>query len=214
MIKNPRWHGVSTIHQILKSYDLEYIDEKTFNDCRDKRKLPFDFYIPKFNLIIEHHGIQHKRGWQGMGADDIQRRDDIKKRYCEDKEINFLEIKVWEISNDLEIENTIMKKINEIDPSVNLTKRLLNNDEINDTKVKLKFNDEQLRFIALQFDTRAKFKRGNESAYNFACRYGLIDEVCSHMQTKAQAQSDALKKWTKELVIASASKYKNSREWA
>ena len=214
MIKNPRWYGVATIHRILKSYDLLYIDEKMFNDCRDKRKLPFDFYLPKFNLIIENHGTQHIRGWQGRGAENIQRRDSIKKKYCEDKGIHFLEIKEWEIQTESELEYAILHKLHELSPTLILSKRILTSEEILDTQVKANFNLEQLKAIAIKYDTRAKLKRGNEPAYNFACRHDLIDEICAHMQTKAQAQSEALKKWTKELVIISASRFKTSREWA
>ena len=99
-------------------------------------------------------------------------------------------------------------------PSLTLTKRILTSEEILETQVKANFNLEQLKAIAIKYDTRAKLKRGNEPAYNFACRHDLIDEICAHMQTKAQAQSEALKKWTKELVIISASRFKTSREWA
>jgi len=214
MIKNPRWHGVATIHRILKSFDIDYVDEKTFEDCRDKRKLPFDFYLPKFNLIIENHGTQHTRGWQGRGAESIQRRDAIKKKYCEKKGIHFLEIKEWEITAEAELENAILQKIKVISPKLILMKRTLTQDEILDTQVKANFNLEQLNAIALNYDTKAKFKRGNEAAYNFACRHDLINEICTHMKTKSQAQSEALKKWTKELVIVSASKFKTARDWA
>ena len=214
MIKNPRWHGVATIHRILKSFDVNYVDEKTFEDCRDKRKLPFDFYLPKFNLIIENHGTQHTRGWQGRGAESIQRRDAIKKKYCEEKGIHFLEIREWEITTEAELENAILQKLKQIAPNLELSKRILTEHEILDTQVKSNFNLEQLKAIALNYDSRAKFKRGNEPAYNFACRHDLIDEICTHMQTKAQAQSEALKKWTKELVINSAAKFKTAGEWA
>ena len=214
MIKNPRWHGVTTIHRILKSFDVNYVDEKTFEDCRDKRKLSFDFYLPKFNLIIENHGTQHTRGWQGRGAESIQRRDAIKKKYCEEKGIHFLEIREWEITTEAELENAILQKLKQIAPNLELSKRILTEHEILDTQVKANFNLEQLKAIALNYDSRAKFKRGNEPAYNFACRHDLIDEICTHMQTKAQAQSEALKKWTKELVINSAAKFKTAGEWA
>lgn len=214
MIKNPRWHGVATIHRILKSFDINYVIEKTFEDCRDKRKLPFDFYLFEFNLIIENHGIQHERGWQGRGAESIQRRDVIKKKYCEEKGIHFLEIKEWEITTEAELENVILLKLKGISPKLILKKRALSQNEILDTQVKAIFNLEQLKAIALKYETRAKLKRGNESAYNFACRHGLIDEICTHMLTKSQAQSIALKKWTKESVITSASKFKTARDWA
>jgi hypothetical protein len=214
MIKNPRWLGVATIHRILKAYDIDYIDEKTFEDCRDKRKLPFDFFLPIFNLVIENQGTQHQRGWQGRGAESIKRRDAIKRKYCDENRINFLEIKEWEISSEEEFEMVIIGKLKSLAPNQNLVKRSLTSEERLSTQVRENFNLVQLETIALQYDTRAKLKRANEPAYNFACRHDLIDQICKHMQTKSAAQSQALKKWTLELVKASALRFNTSREWA
>ena len=30
-----------------------------FNDCKRKNKLRFDFYLPKYNVLIEYDGMQH-----------------------------------------------------------------------------------------------------------------------------------------------------------
>ena len=214
MIKNPRWLGVATIHRVLKTFQLEYEEEKTFSDCRDKRKLPFDFYLPRFNLVIENHGTQHQRGWQGRGVEAIQRSDKIKKDYCERNQIAFLEIRDWEVSNETDVEKLIADKIKSIEPTLEISKIELTYLEIEATKVKLSYSLEQLKCIAIEFETRAKFKRGNESAYNFACRNQLIDVICDHMKSKNQAQSEALKKWTKEKVFASATKFQTVKEWS
>lgn len=39
--------------------NIEYIKQKTFENCIDKRKLKFDFYLIKLNICIEFDGIQH-----------------------------------------------------------------------------------------------------------------------------------------------------------
>src|SRR5699024_11548816 len=70
--------------------------EYRFDDCRNILPLPFDFYIPKYNLCIEYHGEQHYKdsGWFNSTEEfnDLQKRDRIKKQYCIDNDIDFLEI--------------------------------------------------------------------------------------------------------------------------
>jgi len=214
MVRSPKWFPVATIHRILQSYDIKYAEEVTFEDCRDRRKLPFDFYLPMLNLLIEHHGTQHQRGWQGRGADAIKRRDAIKRQYAKKKGFTYLEIREWEIRDPAEIENIIVSTIRTIRPRMRLKKRTLTTKEMVRTNVRGKFTLPELLAIATKYETRAKFKRGDESAYNFACRHGFIDELCGHMLTKGEAQSKALTKWTKARVIESAKRFRSSREWA
>ena len=69
---------------------------KRFDDCRDQRTLPFDFYLPKYNLCIEYQGSQHYMPTRRFGDDKKllyrQKHDHIKREYCRDKGINLLEI--------------------------------------------------------------------------------------------------------------------------
>src|SRR5699024_5778950 len=44
---------------LLELNGLKYEMQKTFDDCKIKRCLPFDFYIKEYNCVIETHGIQH-----------------------------------------------------------------------------------------------------------------------------------------------------------
>lgn len=43
--------GEKFITDILERLKVYYIKQKTFNDCRDKRKLRFDFYLEKSMLL-------------------------------------------------------------------------------------------------------------------------------------------------------------------
>lgn len=59
--------------------------------------LSYDFYIPKYNLLIEYQGEFHERGKaNGIQTDDsftIQHEHDIRKRnYAKTNNYNFLEI--------------------------------------------------------------------------------------------------------------------------
>ena len=51
--------GESRINSYLLRKNIEFVWQKRFKDCRDKNTLPFDFYLPKYNLIVESDGEQH-----------------------------------------------------------------------------------------------------------------------------------------------------------
>lgn len=53
--------GEAKIKKILKENNIEYIQEKRFNDCvfNTKKIARFDFYLPQENCLIEYDGIQH-----------------------------------------------------------------------------------------------------------------------------------------------------------
>jgi hypothetical protein len=54
--------GEDEIEKYLIKNNIEYIREHKFNECfnpKTNKKLPFDFYLPKQNMIIEYHGEQH-----------------------------------------------------------------------------------------------------------------------------------------------------------
>lgn len=106
--------GENTIWNWLNYNKIKFEFQKRFSDCKDKNTLPFDFFIPKYNLCIEFQGSQHydpgfyirkkKSQEEGMKKYLIQKKhDEIKKNYCIQNNINFLEIKYTEnIENCLE----------------------------------------------------------------------------------------------------------------
>lgn len=115
------WHGFSSIRgcencykssveskifNLLKSEGLvdgiDFYVEYRFDNCRSKKPLPFDFYIPKLNLCIEAHGEQHYKPvrFGGISIDEAsknlksaKKRDKIKKDFCGDNNINMVVIK-------------------------------------------------------------------------------------------------------------------------
>ena len=74
--------------------------------------MPFDFYLPDYNLLIEFDGIQHYeiRGHFGGydGFVDTKIRDTIKNIYCKDNNIDLLRIPYWDYKN---IENILVNKL-------------------------------------------------------------------------------------------------------
>lgn len=69
----------------LDDQNLYYLKEHSFSDCRYKKPLKFDFYIPKTGLLIEVHGRQHYSPVGIFGGVDAYnervKRDNIKRTY-------------------------------------------------------------------------------------------------------------------------------------
>lgn len=91
-----RSSGEKLIKELLDSLDVSYVQEKRFGDCIDVKPLPFDFYLPEYNTVIEFQGEQHFRqiDWFGDYAafETRQQHDIIKKEYCISKGITFVEV--------------------------------------------------------------------------------------------------------------------------
>ncbi len=81
----------------LIKHELEFEEQKRFNDCRNKKSLPFDFYISKYNLCIEFDGQLYYMSVKYFGGDKKlnERKDNdlIKNNYCKEKGINLLRIR-------------------------------------------------------------------------------------------------------------------------
>lgn len=90
-------HGEIFVANFLKKHSIEYEFQKRFKDCKDKRTLPFDFYIPSLNSCIEFDGIQHFEAVEHFGGvknlKDVHRRDQIKTAYCKSRGIKLLRIR-------------------------------------------------------------------------------------------------------------------------
>jgi very-short-patch-repair endonuclease len=101
--------GESEVRNVLEKYNIKFVREKRFNDCRDKKPLPFDFYLPDYNLCIEFDGIHHYKETRMLISHKITlKHDNIKNNYCKNKGINLLRIPYYEYKN---IENIIFKEI-------------------------------------------------------------------------------------------------------
>lgn len=89
--------GEIKVEHILNNINVAFKSQHTFKDCKGiKRKMPFDFYLEEYNLLIEYQGRQHYEPVDIFGGEEsfkIQvRNDEIKRKYCLDNKINLLEI--------------------------------------------------------------------------------------------------------------------------
>lgn len=92
--------GEKQIREFLESNDIKFIQEKRFLDCKDKKPLPFDFYLPLYNMCIEFDGKHHFHNIYGDNAlHTTQFHDKIKDDYCLSHNIGMVRIPYWEGNN-------------------------------------------------------------------------------------------------------------------
>ncbi len=87
--------------------NIEYEFQKRFENCKDKRILPFDFYLPRFNTVIEVQGEQHYHPVPFKNENTAKNNfiktkehDKIKKEYCKNNNIELLEIPYYYIKRN------------------------------------------------------------------------------------------------------------------
>lgn len=103
-----------TCKLILSSYGMEFVPQKTFEDCKYKRVLQFDIYISGLNVCIELDGKQHFEAYYFFGKEEYEEqkiRDKIKDEYCANKNIKLIRIPYTEFNRieEILIENSIIK---------------------------------------------------------------------------------------------------------
>lgn len=88
--------GEKTIANWLNKNNILYESQKRFDDCRSKKPLPFDFYLPHYNVCIEYNGIQHYEPIDYFGGqknfESQILRDKIKREYCKKNNILLFEV--------------------------------------------------------------------------------------------------------------------------
>lgn len=83
--------GNSKIIEILNNNNINYEIEKKFSSCRDKKKLPFDFYINN-KYLIEYDGEQHFNQDSIFDYEYTHKHDLIKSKWCKENNIPLIRI--------------------------------------------------------------------------------------------------------------------------
>lgn len=103
--------GEQEISRILDKYSIKYIYNYRFSDNIVKNK-PFDFLLVNKNICIEYDGEQHYHVQFNKTLSELEnqhRIDDIKTKYCKDKNIKLIRIPYWDFKN---IEDILIKELN------------------------------------------------------------------------------------------------------
>lgn len=99
--------GESLIKGWLTEHNIAFETQKTFDDLKLIRPLKFDFYLPKYHILIEYQGIQHKDN-RKFGSQQREITDEMKKIYCKENLIPLYEI--WYNEN---IEDKLLQILNQ-----------------------------------------------------------------------------------------------------
>jgi len=97
--------GEIEVRKFLTSNNIIFEEQKRFKDCKNKKALPFDFYIPNINTCIEFQGRQHYEPVSAFGGEIglAKRRENdlIKKEYCQRNNISLIEIREEDSIDDV-----------------------------------------------------------------------------------------------------------------
>lgn len=100
--------GEKLIAQYLDINNIIYVSQKRFKNCKNKFTLPFDFYLPQYNICIEYQGEQHFKPCTFGGITQLQAeynleqqqiRDKIKKKFCQENKIKLITISYKDYDN-------------------------------------------------------------------------------------------------------------------
>lgn len=99
--------GEKEISKILEKYNIKYNQQYKFDECKFKKHLLFDFYLPDYNCCIEYDGQQHFEIIECFGGFDgfidTKIRDTIKNEYCKKNDIELIRIPYWDYDRVEEI---------------------------------------------------------------------------------------------------------------
>lgn len=110
--------GEYKISTILAENNIVFEKQKSYDDLRGESChgiLRYDFYIPKYNYLIEYDGEQHfkagKLGWNNEEYHEkTKKRDKIKNEYCRKNNIPLIRIPYTQYEDlnieDLKLETT------------------------------------------------------------------------------------------------------------
>lgn len=96
--------GEQFVIRFLKENNIEFEFHKRFDKCVYKGSLEFDFYLPNYKCCIEYQGEQHFKPIYYFydtpeeaekAFKEIQIRDNIKRKYCKENNIDLIEIPYW-----------------------------------------------------------------------------------------------------------------------
>jgi hypothetical protein len=198
--------GPATIHEYLLQHRIPYKAEQRFRDHVAVARMPFDFYLPEQNLLIEYHGKQHQVGWSSdpSSRDSIQRNDRLKRDWAIGEGYGYLEICAWIHRTQDAVRAQLAKAIGGTPPPP----RALTDAQRRKIWSGRAFDEETILEDAKKHKTRAEWMRASPNAYRFALRHGLADAATRHMAYVTEHG-----KWTAETIIASAREYTRLATW-
>ena len=103
---------------VCQKINVKYEEQKRFDDCKNKTHLPYDCYLPEYNLCIEMQGIQHFKynNFFHPEEDSFLKRlqiDSKKVKSCYKEGRSFLSIS-YLVDNEQELETILTSMIERV----------------------------------------------------------------------------------------------------
>jgi very-short-patch-repair endonuclease len=208
--------GEMTLYRLLTQLDISFEAQKRFKTIKSKKPLPFDFYLPTFNLVIEYQGTQHyseSNRKHNESLADIQKRDELKRIGAKENKLHYLAIKE---TLEKDIERVLIEKLKDLSESKKIKckfkKRSLTDEELALLKSLGTYTKEQVLADAKKYQTYPEWRK-NSPIFQIAIKNGWLEECKAHMLSEFDTRSRAKLVWTKESVMKDALKYPNRSLW-
>lgn len=101
--------GEEVISNFLVKHKISFQIEVPLDECKHKRQLYLDFYLPDYSIAIEYNGDHHYKPVRFSysiseekakeNLKEQKKKDKIKEDYCKDNNIRLIIIPYWEFDN-------------------------------------------------------------------------------------------------------------------
>lgn len=211
MLNKAPWFGPRVIREYLITHDIDYVIEHKFKNHPEVRRLPFDFYLPDFNLVIEYQGRQYKEGWlrDKQSAIEGQARDKIKRDFAKENMINYLELDGQtkkSVTDRLEMELIRLAKKNNVEFC--LSSRKLTQAEQKSLDTAFIWNHQTVAEAVSKCKTIKEFREIYPSAQDYARKHGIWVELSKSLKRVTEHG-----KYTKDFVTKAAKECKTRNEF-
>jgi G:T-mismatch repair DNA endonuclease (very short patch repair protein) len=213
MVSQAASFGECAIEEFLLSHDLHYKKQKRFKGMPPKYR--FDFYLPKFNLIIEHHGDQHEKlGWgktkeqKLANLNGVKKRDKVKEKFAQDNKIKLMVVWQREYRGKDAIHLLLNKRLKDQISGLHVKRRNLMELEL-DLIWRKQTTFEDCEREAKKYSHRSDFKKGSYAIWKFSRGNGWYEKICLHM-TRPKSKNLI---WTIEAVTNAATSCSSKAEF-
>ena len=105
--------GEKMTREYLNKYNVQYVPQKKFKELKDIKQLSYDFYLPKYNTLIEYQGKQHYKSIniKGLGMTNLKKQqyhDKLKRDYALNNGIYLLQIP-YKVNSTIKIDKYLTK---------------------------------------------------------------------------------------------------------
>jgi len=220
MLSTAPWFGPRVIREFLIAHDIEFIAEYKFKNDSIVKKYPFDFYLPKFNLLIEYQGRQHKDGWfnDSVDAKAIQLRDESKRSYAVINGLNYLELDQHTKKTLTESLTAELKKIAKVlGLQLRDSPRELTEFELKEIETTFKWTHTSVKEAIDSCTALKEFRQKFPSAYDYALKNDLLKKLGGDLK-RITVHGKYTKKYVTEVAVTCTTrnefKVKNKGAWA